>query len=355
MKPKSCRARVPSSFWEAACVSPVTRGTGACARESNPSRRRSPLPMTRSRRASSPAADGPGGQQPRRRLERTVHTLLAAAQREREAKLDAGRVDTVFKVGDQVLLRTKELLDAADIGKLRPRWDGPLTVRACPSPDTCTLALPRKMRCSMAVYVDGGPAQAFARAGRRPSGSGPDIGLGARGGAAAHPQGDPRGPALARAVARPHFGGRRVAAGEGVGSLPGAGGRERRGHPAPQAHPPECRRAGSPPGGFGDGPPGSPGRIPDCSGCAGGAVHPVALANAGLGPGNGGQGPESPGRAASHGPGGRRGALGVGEAAASLFGATSRGSGPAGWWVLLCRPGRRLDQSLIGRRPAGPA
>jgi hypothetical protein len=31
----------------------------------------------------------------------------------RKAKLDAGRVDTVFAVGDQVLLRTKELLDAA--------------------------------------------------------------------------------------------------------------------------------------------------------------------------------------------------------------------------------------------------
>ncbi len=42
----------------------------------------------------------------------------------------------MFKVGDQVLLRTKELLDAADIGKLRPRWEGPFTlavrVTACP-------------------------------------------------------------------------------------------------------------------------------------------------------------------------------------------------------------------------------
>ncbi len=33
-----------------------------------------------------------------------------------------------------VLLRTKELLNAAYIGKLRPRWDGPFTVTACPSP-----------------------------------------------------------------------------------------------------------------------------------------------------------------------------------------------------------------------------
>ncbi len=39
-----------------------------------------------------------------------VSKLLAAAQQEWKAKLDAGRVYTVFKVGDQVLLLTKELL-----------------------------------------------------------------------------------------------------------------------------------------------------------------------------------------------------------------------------------------------------
>ncbi len=65
-----------------------------------------------------------------------------------------GRVDTVFKVGDRVLLRTKELLDAADIGKLRPRWDGPFTVTACPRPNAYTLALPRLMQCSPTVNVD---------------------------------------------------------------------------------------------------------------------------------------------------------------------------------------------------------
>jgi hypothetical protein len=89
-----------------------------------------------------------------RELELTVRELLAAAQRERKAKLDAGRVDTVFKVGDQVLLRTKELLDAADIGKLRPRWDGPFMVTDCPGPNAYTLALPRRMRCSPIVNVD---------------------------------------------------------------------------------------------------------------------------------------------------------------------------------------------------------
>ncbi len=69
-----------------------------------------------------------------RELELQVRELLAAAQQERKAKLDAGRVDTVFKVGDQVLLRTKELLDAADISKLLPRWEGPFAVTACPAP-----------------------------------------------------------------------------------------------------------------------------------------------------------------------------------------------------------------------------
>ena len=48
-----------------------------------------------------------------------MRELLEAAQADRKAELDAGRVDTVFQVGDRVLLRTKELLDAADIGKLR--------------------------------------------------------------------------------------------------------------------------------------------------------------------------------------------------------------------------------------------
>ena len=56
-----------------------------------------------------------------RAMEETVLEPLAAAQADWKAKLDAGRVDTVFQVGDQVLLRTNELLDAAEIGKLRPR------------------------------------------------------------------------------------------------------------------------------------------------------------------------------------------------------------------------------------------
>ena len=105
--------------------------------------------------AGSGGSESPGQYAQRmRELELSVRELLAAAQRERKAKLDAGRVDTVFKVGDRVLLRTQELLDAADIGKLRLRWDGPFTVKACPSPNAYTLELPRRMLCSSTVNVD---------------------------------------------------------------------------------------------------------------------------------------------------------------------------------------------------------
>ena len=113
---------------------------------------RLPLSPPRDDRA---ADDSPGHYAHRMRLmEATVRELLAAAQAARKAKLDVGRVDTVFKVGDRVLLRTKELLDAADIGKLRPRWDGPFTVTACPGPNAYTLALPPRMLCSPTVNVD---------------------------------------------------------------------------------------------------------------------------------------------------------------------------------------------------------
>jgi hypothetical protein len=70
------------------------------------------LPLT------APAAGRPDGESPAldarrmRDLGLTARGLLAAAQQERKAKPDAGRVDTVLE-GDRVLLRTKELLDAA--------------------------------------------------------------------------------------------------------------------------------------------------------------------------------------------------------------------------------------------------
>jgi hypothetical protein len=112
------------------------------------------LPLSPPRDSSSSDESPAHYAQRMRAMEATVRELLVATQAERKARLDAGRVDTVFKVGDRVLLRTKELLDSADIGKLRPRWDGPFTVTACPSPNAYTLALPRKMRCCPTVNVD---------------------------------------------------------------------------------------------------------------------------------------------------------------------------------------------------------
>jgi hypothetical protein len=56
-----------------------------------------------------------------RALELTVRELLAAAQQELKAELDVVQVDTLLKVGGRVLLRTRQLLDAENIGKLRPR------------------------------------------------------------------------------------------------------------------------------------------------------------------------------------------------------------------------------------------
>ncbi len=54
-------------------------------------------------------------------LEQDVRALLHAAQQECKTVQDRDRVDIIFRVGDQVLPRVKELLKAAEIGKLRPR------------------------------------------------------------------------------------------------------------------------------------------------------------------------------------------------------------------------------------------
>ena len=72
-------------------------------------------------------------------MESAPRELLAAAPAGgRRAKLDAGRADTAFQVGDRdrVLLRTRERLDAADIGsRVAPaaRWDGPFVVTGPPA------------------------------------------------------------------------------------------------------------------------------------------------------------------------------------------------------------------------------
>ena len=105
-----------------------------------------------------------------RAMEATVWELLATPQANWKAKLACDAAASTFRVGDSVLLRTKELLDAADIGKLRQRWDGPSTVHACASAIPCTLALPlsRRMRCSPSVNVDR-LKPVLERAGPRPA------------------------------------------------------------------------------------------------------------------------------------------------------------------------------------------
>ena len=157
-------------------------------------------------------------------MEATVRELLATTQADRKAKLDAGRVDTVFKVGDRVLLRTKELLDAANIGKPRPRWpgwDGPFTpplgsrppepqrLHSCPA---YTLA-PQRWAAAHASHapIVSNPSLSVPGA-RRP---GPRTGGRARGRAAAQPpqavQGHGCAGSLPGALAGPHVRRRRGA------------------------------------------------------------------------------------------------------------------------------------------------
>ena len=49
-----------------------------------------------------------------------------------------------------MMLRTKELLDVAEVGKLRPRLVGPFTMVALAGPNTYTLTvtLRRRLKCS---------------------------------------------------------------------------------------------------------------------------------------------------------------------------------------------------------------
>ncbi len=63
-------------------------------------------------------------------LEEKVQALLQAAQQERKTALEGSRVDATFQVGNQALLQTAELLDAAVIGQLRPPWAGPFRATA---------------------------------------------------------------------------------------------------------------------------------------------------------------------------------------------------------------------------------
>ena len=75
-----------------------------------------------------------------RELELLVRELFVTVQRKRKTKLNAERVDTVLKSGNQVTQCCCGPIDVEDIGslKLRQRWDSPITVTACPSPKTNT-------------------------------------------------------------------------------------------------------------------------------------------------------------------------------------------------------------------------
>ena len=138
-----------------------------------------------------------------------VRALLHAAQQEREAAVDQGRVETPFQVGEQVMVRTKELLDAAEVGKLRQGWE-PEGMVAVAGHNTYTRT--RDPPCAVQVQSDDQrrPAQALLlsdgqaplpRPGHRPGPVG-----GARGGAASQPQDGQRQDILPGAVVGPRLG-----------------------------------------------------------------------------------------------------------------------------------------------------
>ena len=81
-------------------------------------------------------------------------TLLSVAQAERKAKLDPGQIDVKFTQGDLELVRSKELLDAAEIGKLRDRWEGPFKVIKEANPNAYLLKVAKRFRFDPTVNVD---------------------------------------------------------------------------------------------------------------------------------------------------------------------------------------------------------
>ena len=80
--------------------------------------------------------------------------MLHVAQTERKAKLDPGRIDVKFTPGDLVLVWSKELLDAAEIGKLRDRWEGPFKVTKEAAPNAYLLKVAKGFRLDPTVNVD---------------------------------------------------------------------------------------------------------------------------------------------------------------------------------------------------------
>ena len=110
------------------------------------------LPLSRG--PTGPAESGSGHAARMRQVTEQVRALLLSAQQERKEQHDQHRREVTFQPGDQVLLATRQLTELAQVGKLRPRWQGPFEVLGSPSPNTYRLQLPRRMRISPVVNVD---------------------------------------------------------------------------------------------------------------------------------------------------------------------------------------------------------
>ena len=57
-----------------------------------------------------------------------VRALLLSTQQERKERHDQHSRVVMFQPGDRVLLATRQLAEAAQVGKLRNRWAGPFEV-----------------------------------------------------------------------------------------------------------------------------------------------------------------------------------------------------------------------------------
>ena len=80
--------------------------------------------------------------------------MLHVAQAELKAKLDQGRIDIKFTPGNLVLVQSKELLDAAEIGKPHNRWEGPFKVIKEATPNAYLLKVAKLFLFDPTVNVD---------------------------------------------------------------------------------------------------------------------------------------------------------------------------------------------------------
>ena len=107
------------------------------------------------------------------RMKQAVRALLHAAQ-EGTAALDRNRVDTTFRVGcgpaHPVMLRAKELLDAAEVGKLRPRRELLEAADSAPRWASCDRGGPLWLRSPAPTHTPDPPCAVQVQSGgQRPS------------------------------------------------------------------------------------------------------------------------------------------------------------------------------------------